>query len=237
MSFIAHSLRTRGNIEFGEITEVVPWTICALDCGQNLNDEQVAQPRLFKSHENYFDVPKGGKYIYVVRNPEDVCISFYNFLLSYTQIDPSTISLQDFVNYLFVGRGSNSGKIWDHFLSFYENRHDDNILWLFYENILENPAKEIDRIASFMNIQLDDELKDIVLNQTSISFMKSIESKFDDHFVFDACKIRMGFDADAKISVGKVHKGVANAGKDVLSDELLEILRNAWEKVSTRVFM
>lgn len=231
VSFIAHCLRTRGDTNFGEITEVVPWTICALDCGQNLNDVQVALPRLFKSHESYDDVPKGGKYIYVVRNPEDVCLSFYNFLLSYAQVDPASVSIEDFTTHLFAGRGSNSGRIWEHYLSFYERKDDSNVLWIFYENILINPEKEIERIAAFMNISLDGELREMVLAQSSLSFMKKISSKFDDHFVFDACKSRMGFPPEATVSVGKVHKGVADAGKTSLSVEILRTLKDEWEKV------
>ena len=46
--FIAHCLRTRGHTDFDEIAEVVPWTIYALDCKQNLDDDQIAYPRLFK---------------------------------------------------------------------------------------------------------------------------------------------------------------------------------------------
>lgn len=232
VSFIAHCLRTRGSVDFDEITEVVPWTICAIDCGQDIDAEQVAYPRLFKSHESYADVPKGAKYIYVMRNPEDVCLSFYSFLLSYTQIDQSTISIEDFVSHLFAGRGSNSGRIWEHFLSFFERKEDPNILMLFYEDILVNPSEAIRRIANFMEIPLDDELLALTLEKTSISFMKTIDSKFDDHFVFDACKSRMGFPDDAKISVGKVHKGVAHAGKATLSPSVLETLNYEWKNVS-----
>lgn len=48
VTFICHCLRTRGDESFGEITEVVPWTIFAEDCGQDLDAEQAADPRLFK---------------------------------------------------------------------------------------------------------------------------------------------------------------------------------------------
>ena len=48
VSMILHSLRSRGDLDFGEITEVVPWDKCAFDCGQNLNDPQTFHPRLFK---------------------------------------------------------------------------------------------------------------------------------------------------------------------------------------------
>ena len=38
-------------MDFGEITEVVPWDILAKDCEQNLDANQQCEPRLFKSHE------------------------------------------------------------------------------------------------------------------------------------------------------------------------------------------
>jgi hypothetical protein len=57
VTFIAHCLRTRGDENFDEITQVVPWTIVALDCKQDLNHPQIASPRLFKvciiSHKGY----------------------------------------------------------------------------------------------------------------------------------------------------------------------------------------
>ena len=51
MCQVVHMLRTGGNMDFGEITEVVPWDILALDCKQDLDARQVASPRVFKSHE------------------------------------------------------------------------------------------------------------------------------------------------------------------------------------------
>ena len=51
VSAIAHFLRGGDEDDFGEICEVMPWDIIALDCGQNCNDEQGRSPRLFKSHE------------------------------------------------------------------------------------------------------------------------------------------------------------------------------------------
>ena len=56
MTQICHVLRTKGKPElngFGEITEVVPWDVLAGDCGQDLDMDQVASPRIFKSHERW----------------------------------------------------------------------------------------------------------------------------------------------------------------------------------------
>jgi hypothetical protein len=72
---ICHALRTNANMNFGEITEVCPWDILAKDCKQDLDDDQVASPRVFKSHESYASVAKGGKYIYVARDPGDAFFS------------------------------------------------------------------------------------------------------------------------------------------------------------------
>jgi hypothetical protein len=86
VSFILHSLRSRGNMEFCEITEVVPWTAMAALCCQTLTDPQKYNPRLFKSHEDWTTVPKGGKYVYVVRNPPEVIVSYYEFLQNVAKV-------------------------------------------------------------------------------------------------------------------------------------------------------
>lgn len=93
-------------------------------------------PRVFKSHENYNQIPKGGKYIYVMRNPEDVCVSFFHYLIKFVGMDEKNVTLDEFVQKLFLGSGSVSGNLWDHYLSFYEQRHHtDRVLFVFYEDL------------------------------------------------------------------------------------------------------
>merc|ERR1712046_441174 len=48
---ICEQLRTGGDMKFDEITERQPWLEFAWDLGQDLDAEQVAAPRLFKSHQ------------------------------------------------------------------------------------------------------------------------------------------------------------------------------------------
>jgi hypothetical protein len=47
---ICHQLRTGGDMEFEEISQVVPWIELARDQGQDLEAEQVVPPRCFKTH-------------------------------------------------------------------------------------------------------------------------------------------------------------------------------------------
>ena len=73
---IVHSLRG-GTMDFDDINEVAPWDTMAHFCGQDVNAPQAWAPRLFKSHETREHVAKGGRYIYVARNPLDAFVSFH----------------------------------------------------------------------------------------------------------------------------------------------------------------
>src|ERR671922_1915726 len=55
---IVHGLRTRGSMDFDEITAVVPWIELAFDVGIDLEAPQVAEPRAFKTHLSWDEVPK-----------------------------------------------------------------------------------------------------------------------------------------------------------------------------------
>eukprot|EP00798_Chlamydomonas_sp_ICE-L_P010227 gene10227-8145_t len=203
---IAHSLRSRGHMDFGEITEVVPWDICAKDCGQNVDDEQVAHPRLYKSHESYDTVPKGAKYIYVARNPLDAFVSFFHFLPAYMGIPAGAMPMSDFANAMFGGL-SISGGIWGHFLGWWHHRKDPNVLWLFFEDLKEDHVGCVRRIAEFMGVDTkDEELIQLAVKQSTFDFMSTHATQFDDHFLRDKIKVQSGLDEDSKFTVGKVRK-------------------------------
>jgi hypothetical protein len=65
MQQIVHGLRTRGSMDFDEISSVVPWINMAHDLGMDIYAPQVADPKAFKTHSTLDEVPKGGKYIAV----------------------------------------------------------------------------------------------------------------------------------------------------------------------------
>ena len=76
---IVHSLRKRGDLDFDEISCVVPCLEFSETLGIPLDVDQVARPRAFKTHCWYEHCPKGGRYIVVARDPTDVAVSFYKF--------------------------------------------------------------------------------------------------------------------------------------------------------------
>src|SRR6476661_2087197 len=79
MQQIVHGLRTRGSMDFDEITRVVPWIEMAKDMDIDIYGPQITKPRAFKTHKDMDTVPKGGKYICVLRDPKDAMLSLYRF--------------------------------------------------------------------------------------------------------------------------------------------------------------
>src|SRR5262245_58958940 len=89
---IVHGLRTRGGMDFDEITAITPWIEIAYDIGWDLEAPQVAEPRVYKSHLDWYNIPKGARYIWSVRHPYHVLVSFYRFFEGWW-FEPDSISI------------------------------------------------------------------------------------------------------------------------------------------------
>jgi aryl sulfotransferase len=144
---------------------------------------QVANPRLFKSHERFETVPKGAKYIYVARHPLDAFVSFYHFLPAYMGLSPGAVSMSEFAAAIFAGV-SVSGGIWGHYASWWARRHDPSVLWVFFEDLKDDLPGAVVRIAAFLGLDArDDALLALAAERSGFSFMSARESQFDDHFL------------------------------------------------------
>ena len=169
----------------------------------HIPQQQVANPRLFKSHCTYEKIVKGGKYIYVARNPKAVLMSFYQFLLPYFQVSLEDVPFKDFVIDFYLRHGSLSGSIYKHFLGWWNVRESKDVLWVFFEDLKEDLPKCVEKIAEFMEIELDDELKKIVCEVSSYEYMREHAHQFDDHFVRKMVLKRIGLPIEENFSVGK----------------------------------
>lgn len=223
---IVHGLRTRGSMEFDEITSVVPWLERAQDLGIDLNNAQSGTPRAFKSHASWDIIPKGGKYICSVRNPNDVLVSFYHFFESWW-FEKGTISMEDFAREFFIGRDPER-TYWYHLASWWEQRHNPDVLLLSFEGMKQNPQKIIRTVADFTGIELDDELFKIVLYQSSLDFMKANKEKFNDHLMRTLSETQSGLPPGGDAS--KVREGRVGDYKQELSQEIIDELDAIWEK-------
>jgi len=231
MTQILHALRTRGSMDFGEITEVVPWDISAYDCGQDLDASQVASPRLFKSHEDADTVAAGGRYVYVVRNPLDAFVSFHKFLPAFAGLRSDDISSEHFADAVFADGAFNSGQIWPHFLGWWKRRHEANVQWVFFEDLIDDLPRSVRRLAQWLEIPCDDATLARVCEVSSFEFMSAPENAhhFDDHFVRRYALPRMGLPPDQKLAVSKVRSGGGKKGsRAALSPAITASLHDKW---------
>lgn len=220
---IVHTLRTRGDMDFDDISRVVPWLEVSAALGIDLNAEQKANPRAFKSHLAWDDMPRGGKYINVVREPAAAAISMFRFQEGWF-LEPGAMTADEFVMGTFVA----SRGYFQHLTSWWARRNDADVLFLVYEEMLADPAAAIQQIASFLGIDLDAELLALTLRHTSREFMLQHQDKFDDSMLRqlseDVADLPRG-SASAKVTSG--------SSTSLLSDSTLEAIALLWQEEIT----
>ena len=226
MQQIVHGLRTRGSMDFDEITRVVPWINMAYDLGVDLYAPQVARPHAFKTHNTLDEVPKNGKYIVIVRDPCDTLVSDYHFMEGMF-FEKGTISLEEFAREEFIP----ARDIHKHILAFWDRRNDKDVLLLCYENMKADLARTIERVAAFIDIPLDEELKEIVLRQSDIKFMQEHKDKFEDHIIRKSRSAAMQLPLDGQLN--KVRNGQVGESKEVVPETLKKELEAVWQEVVT----
>jgi hypothetical protein len=226
MQQIVHGLRTRGSMDFDEITSVVPWIEMAKDMQIDIHKPQVANPRAFKTHKDLDNVPTGGKYICVVRDPKDAMLSLYRFFEGWV-MEKDAISIKDFaMDFYKDGRG-----YWNHVNAMWKRHKDRDVLALCYENMIEDLPRTVERVADFMEIKLDPALKDIVVRQSDFHFMKEHNHQFDDHIVRDIRNAVCGIPMDGTTS--KVKNGKVGESKNHVPEEVRAEFDAIWNQQVT----
>jgi hypothetical protein len=223
---IVHGLRTRGDMQFDEITSVIPWIEMAYDLGMDLDQPQIGRPRAFKSHLSWELVPKGARYIYVIRDPKDVVVSMYHFMAGWW-FEPEAISLATFAHEQFLHPKSPNA-YWTHIRSWWPHRHDPNVLFLSYEDMKQDLVHTVRRIATCINCTLDDELLDIVVRQSSLEFMRAHQRQFDDHLIREARDATCGLPPGGNSS--KVRTGNVGDHAQELSAEVGAAFDRVWRE-------
>ncbi len=231
---ICHGLRSRGDMNFKEISHVVPWIerghMFAIDAWK----PQAFAPRTFKTHLEHANVNKGARYIHVVREPKDTLVSFYRFM-SNGVIDPSALSIDDFADaWLFSDQlaerqsddepfGPNLYNYWRHLLDWWGAREHAPVLTLAYENMQRDLPGHVARIAAFMGIPADAETLEIATRQSTFAFMSAHEDQFADNI------------PGTEMRFSKVVDGKVGSYKARVSPELAARIDAKWQEYVTPV--
>ena len=221
---IFHTLRTRGDMAFDDISRVVPWIETSARLGIDIEAPQRAEPRGFKSHLRYDLLPRGSRAIVSLREPKDALVSMYRFMEGWL-FEPGTISIAEYASFWMTG-GMPGGDIWTHLLGWWEQRDNPNVLLLTYEHSLADPERAIRKVAAFCGIPLDDALLALTLDHSSIGFMLKHKDRFDDLLMRQLLADRVGLPLDS--DAAKVRQGKAGSHREELTPDIVAALDGRW---------
>ncbi len=203
MQMILYHLTSDGKMNFKHIYDVSPWIRNASFIGQKPPD--LNSPRIIKTHDSYKEFGKKtkGKFIYVYRNGMDVAISNFYQQKNYNNSD---LKLDKYLNSFFKQK-----KWFKHTREWMINKNKLSILYIKYEDLLNNKTKEIDRIISFLGIPRNKKAINRALKYSSFEFMKKNENLFGEQRK-----------VSEKIFNQFIRKGKSGEGKSLLAKEQKE---------------
>ena len=224
---IAHQLRTCGSMDFDDICDVVPWLEVCNQMGRPVDVEQVANPRVFKSHLPWEALPKGGKFICVLRDPGDALVSLYHFFNG-AAVPLDSMDLDRFAELLFLTPDVSHGYYWNHIRSFLSRRDDPNVMLCCYEDMKRDLIGVVRRVAAFMGFPDDEERIAITVEHASFEFMKEHKTKFDERVPALALRMLRGLSVDGWRD--KVRSGRTGDALTTLSSGLRTRLDEIWRR-------
>ena len=226
---MAHSLRTCGDLDFDDISRVVPWIETASDLGIDLDAAQRGEPRIFKSHLAHGDVPSGARYVVSVRDPRDALVSAYRFLEGWF-FEPGSIDIEALGRTHFIEGRS----YYTHLASWWPHRHDPDVLLLAYEHMKRDHEGAVRRVAEFIGVGTDRGRLAIACHESSLASMKLHQDKYDDKLMREHSEVVCGLPPGSATS--KVATGEIGAHQLELSEAFVDELDATWRDTMTAEF-
>lgn len=164
------------------------------------------------------------KYIYIARDVRDVAWSWHHHHMSFSPlayellngvpdlvgppIAPINPDIRAYYHQFLDGDGSPNWPFWSHVQGWWDARTLPNVLLLHYADMLAEPAKNVRRIAAFLDIPLSDDLLAKTLEHSTVGYMKDLAAKQP--------MLDMVFDGGGRTFI---NEGTNGRWKDVLSAE------------------
>ncbi|KAK7893651.1 hypothetical protein WMY93_022803 [Mugilogobius chulae] len=171
-----------------------------------MNLDTWASPRVFATHYRYDAMPKSfhqvkPKVIYIMRNPKDVLISGFLYFNN-VEYHASTGTLTEFLHKFL--RGEVPFSSWfDHVKSWLNAEDKSHILYLTFEEMLQDLQQTVRTLAQFLDRPLEDEVVGQIADRCLFKNMKK-----------NRCKQPASVDHSAFL-----RKGIAGDWKNHLSEE------------------
>ena len=232
---MCHQLRTDGtSTDFKEITEVMPWIDFAWEIDQDLTTDQVASPRLFKSHARLSAIQEGCKYICTIRDPIKTLVSLFRFFTAKFPNPPFPASwLANVDNFakcpLWAIDSIWGGNYWEYITEFWLCRDEPNLLLLSFEDLSSDMEKEIPKVAKFMGVEKAAENPDVVakvLELSSRKYMSDHSDQFSEGWFYEEQLRLKRYDRPPLPPVAKVH---ASSLQLTPSEETIAWMQAKWD--------
>lgn len=206
MQWILYQLTTDGSLDFDHLFDVSPWVWYATL--REVPPARVPAPRILKSHDDYrrFAGGRRGRFVFVLRDGRDVCISLFHHRRNFKRYDGSFE--EHFDHFL-----DNTEYNWfDHLRPWLENRRGLSILYVRYEDLKRDFEGTVRRLAVDCGIAANDDVMARVIERCGFAFMKQHEPKFaprNEHFAGRTDAPYLVRHADQFIRHGVVGEGAA----------------------------
>jgi len=166
---IANLLRPQDSVGFSNIHDIIP----GIDVVPHRDMLRVPRPRIIKSHQ-YFD-PRYQRVVYIIRDPRDVALSEYHAQRKSKRISDQH-PIEEFVRGFLAGESCDYGSWGEHATSWLSTRYGQpGFLLVRYEDMLQDTARELSRMASFLGLHPSSELIGQAVSRSRADKMRKLE--------------------------------------------------------------
>src|SRR5437660_2225724 len=186
----------------------------------------ISSPRTIKSH-SYFD-PRYPRVIYIVRDPRDVALSYYDFSRKYRHIEDS-YPLERYIVDFVTGRLISAGwGTWGENVAswVFARGARPGFLLLRYEDMKASPEQELTRIAECMGVDASPALLQTTLERSSADRMEEMEKTQAKDWVSTK---------DKRSDIPFIRTASAGAWRSKLRPESVAEIESAWGNIMAQL--
>jgi len=219
---VANLLHPQEAVTFANIERLVPDT----EAQSSRYMQGIPSPRTIKSH-SYFD-PRYPRVIYIVRDPRDVALSYYDFSRKYRHIEDS-YPLERYIGDFVAGRLISAGwGTWGENVASWAFARGarPGFLLLRYEDMKVRPEQQLARLAQFLGIETSPERLQTTLERSSADRMREMEKTQGKDWVSTK---------DKRSDIPFIRSASAGGWKNKLRPESVAEIESAWGNIMAQL--
>ncbi|XP_029011309.1 cytosolic sulfotransferase 3-like [Betta splendens] len=174
--YFSHTAEGRDSVPLFERVPFLELYVPGFPIGVDELNELTRKPRLIKTHLPVQFLPRSfweqnSKIVYVARNAKDTAVSYFHFdRMNLAQPEPGDWS--SFLHRFMQGKMV-FGSWYEHVKGWWQKKQSgSNILYLFYEDLIEDTERELGALCSFLGLAPTAALTEAVMKEALFDSMK-----------------------------------------------------------------